>query len=134
MSYTHTLTVNHTHVDSNNRATRSTSSYTKTGGRFSSISELIPDGSTDLQVFVDVDTSQLLLLMIEATGNLTIKTNSSSTPDDTINLSSVNGIAWASDMPLATNPLSEDVTSIFVTNATGADVTLTINALMDPTP
>lgn len=134
MSFTHTLTINHQHIDGQGRTTRATETYTKTGGQHVSLSESIPNGSTNLQVALALDASALELLVISADGAITVKTNNSSTPDDTFALTADNGVVWANGMPLASNPLSEDVTTIYVTNASGAAVTLTVLALLDATP
>ena len=110
-----------------------TTTKTKTGGQENNLSESIPDSSTDLEVAWAVDISELKALLIVADGALTVKTNSSSTPDDTFTLVVNTPIVWE-DANSSGNPLSADVTSIFVTNSSGGAVTLTTKALTDPTP
>ena len=107
---------------------------TKTAGAGPSLSESIPDSSTDLQIPFSVDVSQVKSCWIQATGgNLTVKTNSSSTPADTLAL--VDGVPqlWV-EGDLATFFLTTDVTDLFVTNSSGAASTLDIEILYDPTP
>lgn len=107
----------------------------QTTGAESNMSESIPDASTDLQVTWEADVSEMKsLLMLASGGNITVETNSGSTPTDTISLTDGVPVLWVSGNNVA-NPLTADVTTdIYVTNSSGSDVTLTILSATDPTP
>jgi len=129
MPATHTVTFSW----SNGTSQGLNGEITKSGGNEHNIvGESIPDGSTDLEVIWTCDVSALLLLYMLADQDLTIKTNSSGSPDATINLKKDEAETFFEG---GANPLgSTDVTSIFVTNASGTDATLDIRSLVDPTP
>ena len=108
------------------------------------IQETIPAASTDLPVAFALDRDAVKALGISSNKAITIKTNSSASPTDTIavELHSPAGsvapgqvIAWGDDEDaLADMVFSADVTGLYITNA-GADVaTLRIEALTDVTP
>jgi hypothetical protein len=110
----------------------------RTAGNENNISESIPDPSTNLEVFWGVDASEMKSLLIVSTGALTVDTNQISTPDHSFSLVANRPIVWTPGIGLV-NPFDvagvlTDVTSIFVTNASGAAQTLTIKSVVDPTP
>lgn len=103
-------------------------------GGVADLSETISNGATNLAVSTAFPVGGLKMLSILATGgNLTLKTNSSGTPDDTLALVDGKKIEWTED-DLEACPLTSDVTSLFVTNASGASVLLEIFAGYDVTP
>lgn len=104
----------------------------QSAGAESNIDEALTDATDQLIAFA-LDISQCKSLLIWATGgNITVKTNSSGTPDDTIALTKDQPIVWtADDSPEFPIPLSADITAIYATN-TGSG-TLHIRALSDPT-
>lgn len=97
------------------------------------IEEAIPANQTDYAINIAIDVSALQSLYIFSDQDLTIQTNDGTTPDDTI---AVNGGVpiWydESNDSIFPNPLTADVTVIYVTNTTAA--TLRIFALYDATP
>jgi hypothetical protein len=95
------------------------------------LEESIPSSSTDLEIAVEINATTLVSIMILADQDLTIETNSSSAPDDTITVRA-NVPIWWEDGSSETAPITADVTSIFVTSTNAA--TLRIFALQDPTP
>ena len=106
---------------------------TKTGGATASLSESIPDSSTDLQIPFVIDVSEVESIYLVATGgDLLVETNDGSSPDDSLSL--VDGVPqlWTSG-DLATSFLTTDVTDLFVTNSSGGAVTLDLELLYDPT-
>lgn len=98
------------------------------------ISESIPDASVDLPIpgfSLDVS-ANTFLFMLATGGDITVETNDGAAPDDTIAL--VNGIPkiYQGD---GSNFITTDVTTgLFVTNASGAAVTLRVISLSDATP
>lgn len=98
------------------------------------ISESIANGASDLSIPLAIDISQVKVIYIEAVGGaLTVKTNSSSTPDDTLALADSVPQMWV-DSDLSTFFLTADVTGLFVSNASGSTVTLNVEFLYDATP
>lgn len=109
-------------------------SYTATGHALVQ-DESIANGQTAFQINIAIDVSALVSLWIHSDQAVTIKTNSSSTPDDTLTPAAGIPIQWTNDSEYA-NPFASavDVTTIFVANSSGATATLNIRALQDATP
>ena len=98
------------------------------------IQEAVADSSTDLEIACSIDQSVLSFLYLVSDQAVTIETNSGSTPDDTITLSADVPVIWYTGCGY-TNPFSNaDVTSLFVTNASGSTANITLEALQDSTP
>ena len=120
-------------LNGNGTSLNSTRSYTNTGNP--RVSESIPDSSVALHVTHAVDVSELDLIALYANGALTV------TPMDAANapvgsaitLASNKCFVWGNDDGTA-NPFSDDIAYWHVTNASGAAVTLIIEALVDATP
>jgi len=137
MALNHTLTHSYTYDDGTTKYSRAFAD-SQSGGTYIKINESIPDSSTDLQVVLAIDISQLKLFLMKANGAILVETNSGSTPDDTFNLTATNGVAWSASAQageaVQAQVLSTDITTdIYVTNSSGAAVTLEIFALIDPT-
>lgn len=98
-----------------------------------SLDESIADGATDLEVAFTLDISATKSFMIKADQAMTVKTNDSGSPTDTLSLLAGVPYIWHENS-LGTFLLTGDVTALFVTNASGTAGTLTIEALSDPTP
>lgn len=107
-------------------------SNTITGGAKQSIEESVPDSSTDLAIAFTLDVSQLKSLYIVSDQDITLETNSGSSPADTISLVAGVPYVWHADS-YHTCLLGTDVTGLFATNSSGTDATLQIEALYDPT-
>lgn len=93
----------------------------------------VADEETALEANIAIDYSAIASLYMACDQDITIKTNDSGTPDDTIALKANKPLVWTPDCGFA-NPFSADVTSIFCANASGADATLQIRLLQDATP
>ena len=93
----------------------------------------VPDSSTDLQANLAVDISELQSFYMSSDRDLTVKTNSSGTPDDTIALKANKPLIWTPNCGFS-NPFSADLTALFLTNASGTDATLQVRLLQDVTP
>lgn len=94
----------------------------------------IAAGASDVEIAIALDVSAMKSLAIVASGALTLETNSTSTPGDTIALTSDNKAVIWYDGSQFDNPLSTDVTKIYASNAGASAVTLKIVALLDITP
>jgi hypothetical protein len=104
----------------------------KTSGAETQISETIADGTTNGLVAFTLDVSKALAVYISASADMTLKTNSSGSPDQTFALAAGVPLVWCEDMPTA-NPLTTDITALYATNASGDDGVLTVAVLVDPT-
>ena len=93
----------------------------------------VDDGETALEANIAIDVSALASLYMAADQDITIKTNSSGSPDDTISLKANKPLVWTPNCGFS-NPLSEDVLSIFCANSSGTNATLQIRLLQDATP
>lgn len=109
----------------------------KTAGRLEHVSEPIADGETDVAVPCLIDVSALKMLLIGSDQDVTLETNNpggaSAAPDQTITLKANQPMDWAEDDPVDC-PLTADVSTLYVTNASGSTVNLEVRALQDATP
>lgn len=106
--------------------------FLRTGGAKQSINETIADSSTDAEVAFTLDVSQCKSFFMVSDRTVTVETNDGSTPPDTIVLTAGEPYYWCDGMQSAFK-LATDVTALFVTNSSGGDATLVIEALYDPT-
>lgn len=97
------------------------------------IDRTIATGTTNLQIDLAFVRSRLKSILILSNVDVTLKTNSSGSPDDTIALTANNPLIYRSDGYLAV-PFSADVTTIYVTNSSGQNSNLQIRVLEDATP
>lgn len=94
--------------------------------------ESIANGQTAFEINLDLDQSAMKGLWMYSDQTITIETNDSGTPDDTITLTGGIPKIFYTNGPA--NPLSADVDTIFVANSSGSTATLTIIAIQDATP
>lgn len=95
--------------------------------------EAVADSQTDYEINFDLDVSACTMFYLESDQDVTFETNNGSTPDDTISLLANTPYEWhanAYDSFL----LTVDVTSVFITNASGSEATIYCVALFDATP
>lgn len=97
----------------------------------------VPLSSTDLRITMAIDVSALKSLYITCDKGVKLETNSSSAPDDTLNVAAETPITWHATSGLDC-PLTADVTDFYVTrqgsdSATGS-ATLKIRSNQDGTP
>lgn len=90
-------------------------------------------GATNFQAILGIDVSELEALYVNSTQDLTLKTNSSGSPQETIALKANVPLQWQTGGYFAV-PFAGDVTSFFFTNASGVEATVTIRILQDATP
>ena len=94
----------------------------------------IPDSSSDMFIAWNIDVSQIQAIIILSDYEITIKTNSSSTPDDTLVLPAGEPYLWTPDS-LDTCLLTTDVTTgLYVSNSSGSAARLQIEDVTDATP
>lgn len=102
-------------------------------GDLPSISQVIADSSTNLEIAWQADVSQIKSIVIASDQAITIKTNSTGAPDNTLNIVAGMPYVWRTGDYNALL-LTADVTKLFVTNASGSSATLKIRGNYDPTP
>lgn len=72
---------------------------------------------TNALIACAIDVSQLQALYIYADADVTLKTNSSGAPVDTLSIDGGNPLVWVKDSGV-TCPLTADVTALYATNTT----------------
>jgi len=103
------------------------------GGLAVRVQEPIAGSSTNVELKVPLLLAGLQCLVISAGVGMTIKTNSSGAPDDTLVLVANVPYVWRIDGGVA-NLITHDITSLFVTVAGSVAGELRIEAIADPTP
>lgn len=98
-----------------------------------SLEDSVANGQTNKEYVLALDQSQLNGLYIWADGAITLKTNSSGSPDDTLAVPAGIPYVWCTGM-LGTLLITADVSKIFITNASGGVVNFIIKAIQDGTP
>jgi hypothetical protein len=131
MAYSGTVTINWS-----SGGTTKTGTITKSStGRVSS-EESVADSETDFEITLPtVDVSACVLIYINSTQDVTIETNADdATGGNTLTLKANEPYIWYTDAPWA-NVLTADITTnVFVTNASGAAATVTMEFILDTTP
>ncbi|MCC7334440.1 MAG: hypothetical protein IT422_05070 [Pirellulaceae bacterium] len=94
------------------------------------VDQVIPASTTNQEITLGIDVSELTMIAISSDVALTIKTNDSGSPDDTLNIAAGVAYVWGTG-DYNTLLLTADVTSIFVTSAALVDANLKIIALVD---
>jgi hypothetical protein len=92
----------------------------------------IPNGTVDGEIDLVVVASQIISVILVADHDVTIKTNSATTPQETINLLLNVPIWWNSeDNGPDVFPYAGNITKFYVTNGSGSDVHLQLAHLLD---
>lgn len=94
------------------------------------ISQVIPAATTNLLILAAIDVSQVKMIVMQADVACTIKTNSSGSPANTINLVAGVPYIWAVG-DYNSLLLTTDVSALYVTVAGAAECNLQILALID---
>lgn len=103
---------------------------TQTAGEYRRVDEtigVIADQLVDWTATI----AKLKILLITSDGPLTLETNDGTTPTNTFTIDTDTPLVWSAGSQLA-NPLTADVTALYVTNA-GTSSNLRILSLEDPT-
>ena len=110
-----------------------TATVTVSGEGDQNIEVAVPGSTTDYHVLASIDVSQLALIYILADKALTLKTNSTSTPADTISLAVDKPFLWYSGCGL-TMPFTVDITTLYLTNGTAGTGNVELHFQYDATP
>jgi hypothetical protein len=114
MSFTHTST----YVYADDAGTVATATDTKTADEVNNWDGSIAANTTNQALHLAFTTASVVSLLLSAPGTqgVTLKTNSSSSPVDTITLAAGQSIIWTTSRREAI-PFTADVTEIYATNA-----------------
>lgn len=111
------------------------STETVTVDALATLKRTIAAGASNVQYIFPVDFSQLQFVFLKGSAAMTLKTNSSGSPTDTISLVAGSPKIWKTGDASGLNPFTADVTlagGIFVTSVAGG--TLEIMIGYDDTP
>lgn len=93
----------------------------------------VPATTDDMEVDWDVNVARMKSLFILSDQDITINTNSSSVPADTLTPKANKPLIWYDGSGLA-NPLGTDVSRLFISNAGASAAAVSIRELEDSTP
>lgn len=93
----------------------------------------VADSVSDQLVTMAIDFSEMVGLFIYSDFAVTVETNDGTTPDDTIAVVAEVPVVWYTDCDHI-NPLTADVTALYITNASGSTANIKIRVLQDSTP
>ena len=105
-----------------------------TAGSGTIISESIAASTTDAEITFVMDVSELKSLWLCSSQDVTVETNSSSAPADTIELKADCPLVWESTTGYFTCPIGTDVTTLYITNAGDTAATIEGEFVHDCTP
>lgn len=111
-------------------------SKTYTGDSNTTMSIDVPS-ATEVEVLLALTVAQIQSIFISSDRDVTLETNNTTTPDETINLIADVPYHWAEETPATeydTNLFETDLTSIFINNQSGSAAVVKIEALFDGTP
>lgn len=130
MAFRHTITQGITQPGG---AAGLSGSKSYTGDNKESYDIVVPDPAADVHVNVAIDFSQLISIVMLASVDLVIETNTSAGTDDTINLLAGVPYIWNADAP-QDNPFTIDVTAFYLTASGDGEGTFKMEVLQDSTP
>ena len=93
----------------------SLSSIDESGSQRDNSPVTVPASTSNYHAPRSVDVSQLISFLIYSSQNVTVKTNSSSSPAQTFTLVAGIGLTW-NNANGQSNPLTTDITDLYVTN------------------
>lgn len=93
----------------------------------------VPASTSDHEVALAIDVSEIKSIYIQSNQNITLETNETTAPPDTLALLADEPYLWWTGW-LYTNLLTTDITTTFWTNGTTNVATVHIEGVVDPTP
>ena len=130
MSVTITTTISNAGSQYTASKTLSPSDEVVVRGEFS-----VANGETDKALSIGgVDASQLVAVWLSSNAAVTLETNSSSAPDDTIALAANVPYAWQTSDPDSCLITADIASTIYATNASGSTAMITMMFVQDGTP
>jgi hypothetical protein len=116
-----------------------TTSYAKevTAGQLVDVSESVADESTDYHLAWPVNIEAAKAILIGSDQDVTIEINypggTSTAADQTLTMKANQPLLWLDD-DADSCPITQDVTDVYVTNASGAAANIRLLAMVDPSP
>jgi hypothetical protein len=102
-------------------------------GRASISQESITTGTSNQQLLIAFPVTGLSSIVIYSTYAITLKINSSGSPDQTLSIQAGEALIWRTG-GYYTCPIDQAVTTMYVSNSSGSTTTLDIEAIDDGTP
>jgi hypothetical protein len=96
--------------------------------------QTVISGAVNYEVDMPITKANVLAIGFHSTQNVTIKTNSTSAPVDTIVVAKNVPILYSVNEPAAGIPISADVTKFYITNASGFDAVVAIGVAEKQAP
>jgi hypothetical protein len=125
--FTHTLGVTY----KTDAGTIASTTDTYTGNAENDLDTTVGAGAVNSEFDLQVTVAKIQSMVLYSDQNAVIKTNSTGSPGNTVNLTAKKQVVWNTDSVM-TKPFSVDVTKIFVTNSnTVTAATLRIRVLED---
>ncbi len=93
----------------------------------------VADSATDFEIAIAIDFSAVKSFYLVSDQDVTVETNDGSAPDDTLALKANEPYVWH-ESSLHAFKITADVTSIFITNASGETATIDLEVVQDATP
>lgn len=112
---------------------QSVTANTSLSGEGSNNRDVVAALSATTEVIMTFLFAGLQMILITVDGDLTLKTNSSGSPDETLALKSGIPFFWQKNSGVV-NPFSHDCTKFYFVNAAGVNVNVKIRTLFDATP
>lgn len=126
MSFTHTLS--RSYKTAAGTVTAKTSD--QTADTESNLDTVVSAGATNFHRTFSAKFSLLRSFLLYSSKAITVKTNSSGAPDQTFILGDGQAIIWNRD-DTTSNPVTDDITDLYFTNAGASDATVKVRALID---
>ena len=124
MTFIHTTSVSYKTLV----GTVGAASIAKTAFSSTSLDTTIAAGASNVHIVLAVDVSQVLSFVIFSSSIITIKTNSPSSPSQIFTIKANEPLTWNSSRTDA-NPLTVDITDLYVSNPNAKDARLQIGVL-----
>jgi hypothetical protein len=97
------------------------------------IDESIANGEVNKQVTINLPAAGLKFWAIVSDKDVTVKTNSAGSPQETWSLKAGKPLVWINGN-VGSTPIAGPITALFVTNSSGSAAALKLLAGWDPTP
>lgn len=94
--------------------------------------ESVANSASDLAVAITIESTSLKVFALQSDQDITVKTNDSGSPQETITLKANQPVIWTEGQ--ANVPISGDVTALYITNSSGSAANVSLLAGWDATP
>ncbi len=122
MSVSHSLSLTSTNEA---RQVASIAGTTLTGSQEINITKLVAAAQTNLLIPISFPVASVLSVVIVADGNCTLKTNSSGSPQETLNITANVPLVWQYQSG-STVPFAGNVTAMYITNTPAVNLRIRI--------